>query len=83
MTFADALSDAMHEFNINTNGRQAAFAAQIAEESGELQFVRELWGPTPQQLTYEGRADLGNTESGDGERYKGRGLIQCTGRTNW
>ena len=61
----------------------AAFIAQIGHESGQLQYVREIWGPTAAQLRYEGRADLGNTVTGDGSRYRGRGLIQITGRANY
>ena len=74
---------AMAEFEINTPARQAAFLAQVGHESGGLHWVVELWGPTVAQSHYEGRQDLGNTEPGDGFRYKGRGLIQTTGRANY
>lgn len=70
-------------FGINTPARLAAFLAQIGHESGRLVYVREIWGPTPAQQRYEGRADLGNTHPGDGKRYMGRGLIQTTGRANY
>jgi len=73
------LNEAMDAYSINTPLRQAAFLAQIAYESGELRYVRELASGT----AYEGRADLGNTQAGDGVRYKGRGLIQVTGRSNY
>lgn len=71
------------EYQINTILRQAAFLAQIGHESGQLRYVKEIWGPTPAQLRYEGRLDLGNTQPGDGKRYMGRGLIQVTGRANY
>jgi len=74
---------AMEEFGINTPARQAAFLAQIGHESGGLHWVVELWGPTPAQSRYEGRKDLGNIEPGDGFRFRGRGLIQTTGRANY
>lgn len=70
-------------YAIDSPARQAAFLAQIGHESGGLIYVRELWGPTPTQEEYEGRADLGNTEPGDGFKYRGRGLIQITGRANY
>jgi putative chitinase len=77
------LNNAMAEFGIDTPQRQASFLAQVAHESGQLRFTREMWGPTPAQRGYEGRIDLGNTYQGDGFRYRGRGLIQITGRTNY
>ena len=74
---------AMEEFGIDTPARQAAFLAQVGHESAYLVHVREIWGPTPAQQRYEGRADLGNTQPGDGSRFRGRGLIQITGRANY
>lgn len=73
------LNDAMTEYEINTPRRQAAFLAQLAHESGCLRYVREL----ASGAAYEYRKDLGNTMAGDGKRYKGRGLIQITGRNNY
>jgi putative chitinase len=81
--FVSALNTAMQHYQIIGPKRMAAFIAQIGHESGQLQFVREIWGPTPAQAKYEGRADLGNTVKGDGSRYRGRGLIQITGRANY
>ena len=78
-TFLDPLNAAMIEFDINTPLRQAAFLAQIGHESGQFRYVREL----ASGAAYEGRKDLGNTHPGDGVRYKGRGLIQITGRLNY
>lgn len=75
---------AMDLFDISTPLRITAFLAQIGHESGRLTYVRELWNPAqcPWQLRYEGRADLGNAQPGDGMRFMGRGLIQITGRAN-
>lgn len=81
--FAPALNTAMQRYQIVGTKRVAAFIAQIGHESGQLVYVREIWGPTDAQKKYEGRADLGNTVVGDGRKYCGRGLIQVTGRANY
>ncbi|SFP17293.1 glycoside hydrolase family 19 protein [Ralstonia sp. NFACC01] len=81
--FAPILADVLLFRQINTPARIAAFLAQVGHESGQLRYVRELWGPTFAQRGYEGRADLGNTQPGDGKRFLGRGLIQITGRANY
>jgi putative chitinase len=81
--FAPALNTAMQRYQIVGSKRVAAFIAQIGHESGQLVYVREIWGPTAAQRGYEGRKDLGNTVAGDGRKYCGRGLIQVTGRANY
>ncbi len=77
----------MIEFEINTPKRQAAFLAQVGHESGGLQWMHEIWGPTEAQERYEPPSalatKLGNTKPGDGKRFMGRGPIQCTGRANY
>ncbi|MCD9028468.1 LysM peptidoglycan-binding domain-containing protein [Luteimonas sp. BDR2-5] len=73
------LNYAMAEANINTPQRQAMFIAQLAHESGGFRYLEEI----ASGAAYEGRADLGNTQPGDGVRYKGRGYIQVTGRHNY
>jgi putative chitinase len=81
--FVPALNTAMNRYGIMGAARVAAFIAQAGHESGQLRWVREIWGPTAQQAGYEGRADLGNTVKGDGSKFRGRGLIQITGRANY
>lgn len=76
------LSRACRTYAIDTPARLAAFLAQVGHESMGGVYRREIWGPTKAQAGYEGRADLGNTQHGDGKRFLGRGLIQITGRRN-
>ena len=81
--WAGPVTAAMALYSIDSPARQAAFLAQIAHESGLFAYVRELWGPTSAQQGYEGRTDLGNNVPGDGFKFRGRGLIQVTGRANY
>ena len=77
----------MIEFAVDAPARAAAFLAQLAHESGQFRFMEEIWGPTSAQSRYEPvstlATNLGNSEVGDGKRFKGRGPIQITGRANY
>lgn len=63
----------------DTGLRLAHFMAQLAHESGGFRYMEEI----ASGQVYEGRADLGNTQPGDGKLFKGRGPIQLTGRANY
>lgn len=78
-TFTPHLNALLPKYHINTPQRVAAFIAQVAHESGSFKYVREI----ASGKAYEGRKDLGNIYEGDGVKFKGRGLIQITGRSNY
>ena len=65
--------------DLSTPNRLAGFIGQCAEESASFRTTVEY----ASGRAYNGRRDLGNVEPGDGPRFKGRGLIQLTGRANY
>lgn len=85
--FASALTLAMDKYQINTRLRMAAFIAQVGHESGQFRYVKELGGDQYLSKYDTGTLAkrLGNTPEadGDGQKYRGRGLIQITGRDNY
>ena len=85
--FASALTLAMDKYQINTRLRMAAFIAQVGHESGQFRHVRELGGNQYLSKYDTGTLAkrLGNTPEadGDGQKFRGRGLIQITGYDNY
>jgi len=77
--FCEPLNATLLKYDMLSPLRAAAFLAQIAHESGQLKYTQEI----ASGKAYEGRKDLGNTQPGDGVKFKGRGLIQITGRANY
>jgi putative chitinase len=84
------LNKAMTEAKINNKLRKAAFLAQVAHESAEFVYMKELGGYSYFMKMYDITGsrpsvarDLGNTKPGDGARYPGRGPIQVTGKHNY
>ncbi|EPA95242.1 glycoside hydrolase family 19 protein [Pseudomonas sp. G5(2012)] len=85
--FASALNLAMDRYQINSRLRVATFIAQVGHESGQFRYVKELGGdqylskydtgPLAKRLGNSPEAD------GDGQKYRGRGLIQITGHDNY
>jgi putative chitinase len=67
--------------NYSAKGLMATWPSRFPTIEIATQFERN-----PEKIAnkvYGGRADLGNTEDGDGWRFHGRGLIQLTGRSNY
>ncbi len=85
--FLPWLNQYMAEYGIDTKKRRCAFLAQLAHESGQFLYVRELGNDAYLEKYDTGKiaARLGNTaaDDGDGQKYRGRGLIQITGTDNY
>lgn len=79
----DALNAVLPDTAITTTRGLAAFLAQLGHESGSFRYLVEHASGLAYEPHTRVGAKLGNTQEGDGPRYKGRGWIQLTGRANY
>lgn len=76
---AEWLNKTCPAYEIDTPREYAHFLAQACHETDHFKTLKEYASGN----AYENRKDLGNTQKGDGVRFKGRGIFQTTGRANY
>jgi len=75
----EEMNKCLRKYDITTPERIRHFLSQTAHESGGGRYRQEI----ASGWDYEYRSDLGNTQPGDGPKFKGAGYLQLTGRANY